>query len=263
MHPEGIARLRLPLHRGGRSRTSGGCTDEQHLKLYTDYRGRLEASRQSAFDQFDKAILTLSSAALGISIAFIKDAVPLSQARSKPLLVVSWIGFSAAVLSTVISFLLSQEAFTKQIQAAQDYFVDNNVDALQRKNQYSEYVRWLNISSIACFTAAVLLTVTFVSINILGDLPNMTSFLPGLSTLAISALVGAVTSLLIAWYYDLATSPRLEVIPDDTPRQTGQRNDETSASVPTGEGQTGEGKFTVRFAQAGVELSGDHRSFRT
>lgn len=53
----------------------------------------------------------------------------------------------------------------------------------------------------------------------------MISVLAGIGGLAISALVGALSSLLVAWYYDHATSPRLELIPDDTPRQSGQQPD--------------------------------------
>lgn len=105
---------------------------------------------------------------MGLSIAFIKDVVPLAHARCKPLIVFSWIGFTVAVLSTVVSFLLSQEAFARQIQNAQDYYIDNIEDALKRKNPYARCVWWLNISSIACFAIAVLLTISFVSINISG-----------------------------------------------------------------------------------------------
>jgi hypothetical protein len=44
--------------------------DEQCLKVYTDYRGRLETQLQAAYDQFDKAILTLSGGALALSSEF-------------------------------------------------------------------------------------------------------------------------------------------------------------------------------------------------
>jgi hypothetical protein len=47
------------------------------------------------------------------------------------------------------------------------------------------------------------------------------SSLPLVSFL-LSALVGALTSLLVSWYFDQATSPQLEIRADDTPRQTGQ-----------------------------------------
>jgi hypothetical protein len=50
----------------------------------------------------------------------------------------------------------------------------------------------------------------------------MATFLVALASTSISAVVGALSSLLVAWYYDRATAPRLEIIPDDTPRQTGQ-----------------------------------------
>ena len=43
------------------------------------------------------------------------------------------------------------------------------------------------------------------------------------STVVVPALLGAIGSLLVAWYYDYATSPRLKLRPDESPRQTGQR----------------------------------------
>ena len=62
---------------------NGNVVDEQALKLYAEYRGRLEVRLQAAYDQFDKAILTLSGGALALSIGFIKDVVPLKQAAWK------------------------------------------------------------------------------------------------------------------------------------------------------------------------------------
>lgn len=143
--------------------------DDQAFKLYADYRGRLEAQRQAVYDQFDKAILTLSGGALALSIGFVKDVVPLSRAHWKPLLVASWLLFALAVLSTVVSFLVSQRAYEFQIECAQEYFVDNRVDALERRNPYSVWVRWLNIAAILAFMAAVVLTICFVASNAMGS----------------------------------------------------------------------------------------------
>jgi hypothetical protein len=139
--------------------------DDQALKLYAEYRGRLEAQLQAAYDQFDKAILTLSGGALALSIGFIKDVVPLSRALWKPLLVTSWLGFALAVLLTVVSFQVSQRAYEFQIDCAQDYYVNNRVDALKRRNHYSVCVRRLNIVAIVTFMLAVVLTICFVAEN--------------------------------------------------------------------------------------------------
>ena len=142
--------------------------DEQALKLYAEYRGRLETQLQAAYDQFDKAILTLSGGALALSIGFIKDVVPLSRAVWKPLLISSWVGFAVAVLLTVVSFLVSQRAYELQIQSAQDYFVDDVADALNRRNHCSRWVRMLNIAAISFFMIAVVLTISFVAVNTIG-----------------------------------------------------------------------------------------------
>ena len=146
--------------------------EELRLKVHSEYRGRLESSLQSAYDQFDKAILTLSSGALGVSIAFIKDVVPLARASWKPLLVCSWVGFALAILSTVVSFLVSQKAFVRQISDAEDYFIGDETDALQRKNRHAMWVQRLNVTSVVLFMLAVGLTIIFISANILEGQPK-------------------------------------------------------------------------------------------
>ena len=54
-------------------------------------------------------------------------------------------------------------------------------------------------------------------------LPDHTGWLTSLARFVLSGFAGALTSLLVAWYYDRAVSPRLEILADDTPRQTGQQ----------------------------------------
>lgn len=142
--------------------------DDQALKLYAEYRGRLEVRLQAAYDQFDKAILTLSGGALALSIGFIKDVVPLGRALWKPVLVTSWIGFAVAVLLTGVSFQVSQRAYQFQIKCAEDYYVDHMVEALERRNHHSVWLGRLNIAAIVTFMLAVVLTICFVAVNAIG-----------------------------------------------------------------------------------------------
>src|SRR4051794_31198778 len=54
-------------------------------------RERLWASRQANYENLDKAILSLSSGALVLSMAFFKDVVPIEQAVGIDILFLSWI----------------------------------------------------------------------------------------------------------------------------------------------------------------------------
>ena len=71
------------------------------------YREWLVQADHQASVSFDKAVMTLSGGALGISISFIHDVVPTPLPATKIFLVVSWVSFSVSLASILISFLTS------------------------------------------------------------------------------------------------------------------------------------------------------------
>lgn len=75
---------------------------------------QVKSDIDSSTDSFDKSMLTLSSGALGVSLAFIKDIVPLGQAAWIFLLLASWIAFALCIVTTVVSFQFSIAALKKQ-----------------------------------------------------------------------------------------------------------------------------------------------------
>ena len=79
--------------------------DAQRRKEVMPYREHLWDSLFSSYAEFDRAILTLSSALLALSIAFVKDIVPIEQISLPGLLVASWILFGVSILSTLTSFI--------------------------------------------------------------------------------------------------------------------------------------------------------------
>ncbi|MGB9103724.1 MAG: hypothetical protein WCC59_03105 [Terriglobales bacterium] len=55
-------------------------------RLYDEYRRKVFDDIKSGSENFDRSLLTLSSGALGLSLAFIKDIVRLEKAVWMPLL---------------------------------------------------------------------------------------------------------------------------------------------------------------------------------
>ena len=56
------------------------CDMKERQRLYEEYRKDLLARQLSNAQNFDKAVLSLSTAGLGFSLAFIKDIIPLTKA---------------------------------------------------------------------------------------------------------------------------------------------------------------------------------------
>ena len=71
-------------------------------------RKRLTDLHEKATDAFDKAVMTLSGGALGISIAFIHDVA--HHPRYKGVIAAAWGAFSLSLLLILLSFLTSERA---------------------------------------------------------------------------------------------------------------------------------------------------------
>jgi hypothetical protein len=81
------------------------------------YRDEIVAIRAKAQEERDKQILTLSSAALGLTLTFYKDVLKDQIGNNGWLMVSAWACWSTAILSVIISMGLSARAAGLRIQA--------------------------------------------------------------------------------------------------------------------------------------------------
>lgn len=116
--------------------------------------------------QFDRAVLTLASAALGLSITFLKDIVPHPIPTTIYWLVSAWVLLTASILSTLTSFQLSQSALRRAREIWDSKYEDQENCLDDDSNRLSGWVIGLNWTSLVLFVAGVLIFVAFVSLNI-------------------------------------------------------------------------------------------------
>src|SRR6266851_1920817 len=141
---------------------------KRRQELHDQHKARICEDIQSSTDSFDQSLLTLSSGALGVSLAFIKDIVPLKEAVWIGLLFASWIAFALCIVTTVVSFLLSVKANKQQLGYIDEYYLDHKDDALD-KHKASGYVKWLQRCTwigIILFVAGLFCTIIFACENI-------------------------------------------------------------------------------------------------
>ena len=150
------------------------CDDmEERKKIYSSTKQDLLTRNLSNSEKYDNAILTLSSGILAISLAFIKDIVPLDKAFYIFLLIASWCLFGAAIVSTLVSFVLSQIAIKRQLEYAGKYYLENKEEYLTKKNRPAFLTDVVNYISGILFIFGIVTTIIFVSLNIQGG-SNMT-----------------------------------------------------------------------------------------
>lgn len=133
-------------------------------KLLAETRADLLKRQLSNSENYDKAVLSLSTAFLALSLAFLKDVLPLQRAEWLLLLYGSWVALAGAVLATIVSFWVSQRGIDVQLKKAEDYYLRDDQAALT-KSGIAKATEWVNAASGVLFVLGVLLTIAFVIVN--------------------------------------------------------------------------------------------------
>jgi hypothetical protein len=142
--------------------------DKERRALYAKTREDLLARNLSNSEKFDAAILTLSMAALGVSLTLIRGGKGLENAHHGLYLVVSWWCFGLAIISTMLSFYASQSAINKQLDYADKYYLQGKPEYLNKTSVSHVLTDSLNYASGILFIVAIMLTIVFVSANLRG-----------------------------------------------------------------------------------------------
>ena len=140
-----------------------------NYQVYLDERKSLVDAKREGTHSFDKAILTLAGGAFGLSLTFIRQFKQHTIPNCKFMLALAWTGFCISMLSTLISFLTSQSACSKQIEILEVAFCSQNKDVDTRANQKNNFSIWtkrLNVISIFSFIAGTICLAYFTIINL-------------------------------------------------------------------------------------------------
>ncbi|GEM_PF-1516913 len=142
--------------------------DYEKLKyqIYSEERKLLISTEQEQAKTFDKYILTISSGALGLSLAFIK-LIQNIETGSENWLFAAWALFSLSTLSTLISFLTGQAACRRQVKILEaSFFPEEQEEKSDDRNPHSTATGILNVSSIALLILGFATFIIFAFQNI-------------------------------------------------------------------------------------------------
>lgn len=140
--------------------------DQRRIELWDEHRKQAQEDIQSSTDSFDKNLLTVSSAALGFSIVFIKDIVPLNKAVWHSVLYASWLCFAACIVITVFSFQVSVAALRKHLEYLQQYYQEKDETFLNKKSLPEIVLKWFTWAAAVFFLAGIICTVVFCIKNL-------------------------------------------------------------------------------------------------
>jgi len=139
---------------------------EDNEKLFAKFRDELLTRQRLNSTNYDKAILTLSTAGLGISFSFVHYVFASSEITNLFLLKISWAFFACSIISTLCSFVVSQIALSKQIYFAEMYYIKRKEEYFFRKNRLNSLTKFMNIAAGILFITAITFTLLFFWINV-------------------------------------------------------------------------------------------------
>lgn len=137
----------------------------QATSIFATYKAEVDKRELSNTDNYDKNILTLSSAGLAISLTVFKDIAPHNQTAHIWLLYSAWVLFGCAILSTIFSFLISNAALRAQLEIAHKYYIEEDESVFGKVSLESKALDWVNRFSGGFFVLAIISVITFGVIN--------------------------------------------------------------------------------------------------
>lgn len=130
--------------------------------IYLSERASLIEEERQQSRLFDRGVLTLTAGAFGLSFLLLQS---IENPRELFLIGFGWLGFCMSLLSTMVSFLCSQEAYRRQVE-----ILDNiqNADSSQRidfQNCWERYTKWLNWGSLFGLLVGIICLAVFAYRN--------------------------------------------------------------------------------------------------
>jgi len=142
--------------------------DKTKYEVYLDERKSLINAELEQARHFDKYILTLAAGTFGLSLLFIRQIAPQPESGTIWLLVFAWATFGASILSTLISFLFSQEACSRQRKILAEWYKENTDHKEEEiKNAFAIWTKILNWTSMFLFIVGVTFLIIFSGSNLL------------------------------------------------------------------------------------------------
>lgn len=141
-------------------------TVNERKRIYEKIRDELTQSQRSNAEHFDSNVLTLSSAGLGISVAFIDKIIKLSEASFIFLLYISWVLFIITIIITLVSYIKGQKGIKLQLHFAEKYYLDEDESYLLKENKYAKFVDKYSSWVILFFIFSIIFLIIFLIINI-------------------------------------------------------------------------------------------------
>lgn len=129
----------------------------------SEYRNWLAQTEKKIQESFNKALLSLSGGALGVSFVFFKDLINSHPISDPFFLLFAWISWALSSTSVLYSYYLSRLYFRRAISKVDDGTIYDS----HSRGKFTFWTRVLNIAGICLFLLGVISITIFVNYNLI------------------------------------------------------------------------------------------------
>lgn len=150
---------------------SDDLEEQWHTKLresLLEYRQEEALESKKSQESYDKALLSLSGGAIGISFAFVENFLNDQQSQNIGLLTLAWLFWAASLAFTLYSFYFAQQAHENTVRVIDQEInkipIDHNrISREALSGTSTAFVKLTNKASGICFIAGVIFLIWFVN----------------------------------------------------------------------------------------------------
>lgn len=139
-------------------------TDLFDWDTYPETRNSFDQIRVSQLNAFDKAILAISSSAIGFSLLFIGILPKDSEINAVNYLLICWFSFGLAITINLFSYLSGSLSASRDIKVL-DSFAKKNKPVRFKKNFFTRLTEVANVSALCCFILGMICFFRFAYLN--------------------------------------------------------------------------------------------------
>jgi hypothetical protein len=139
---------------------------KERQRLYERTRDELAGNARSISEHYDRALLTLSSAFLGGSLAFIGQVINLRIAILKWMLYGAWLFFALTIVLTLISFVYGLFTLQPLRDAAARFYLEKDSTAWKVSESVQRRILRFALACGVSFFAGILLLSGFIYFNL-------------------------------------------------------------------------------------------------
>lgn len=145
-----------------------------HEKLFLEYKREIDRRNAGNSDNYDRSILTLSAQMLAFTFA----GLSFFKVAPSGLLIFGWALLILAIISTILSFQISQRVLSESLESAYDYHMVGIEEAASREGRFDKFHDWLGYASGGFFSFGIVLILAFMSTQDFRSFPEEAPVIP-------------------------------------------------------------------------------------